>query len=135
MDEREFKVLTKHCFYIGRSANQAEEWLRKCYATIQNALIPTNIQICRWYEQFETADIAEPVKEDGNNVPTNQNSRKSTIKVPQSNSLLCDICGRIFLRAYALNHHRLTHSEIKGFTCGTCGKQFHDGSNLRVRLS
>lgn len=142
MDEREFKVLCKHSFFIGKSANQTEEWLKKCYTNIENTSIPSNNQICDWYEEFEAADIAEPIKtdkgerstDDGNNVLTNQNCRKRTIKAPPSNSCLCDVCGKVFSRTDALKHHRRIHSDTKAFTCRTCGKQFHDRSNLRVRL-
>lgn len=139
MNEKEFRVLVKHCFFIGKTSIQAQEWLDKCYATMENASVPPNETICRWYEELETADNAESTKtytakrmkgngDDG----TNEIRRKRISKSPVSESCLCDICGKVFSRADALKHHRLIHLNSFPHQCKSCGKQFQDRSNLQV---
>lgn len=85
MDEREFRVLAKHCFFIGKDIVQAQEWLEKCYTTIENADIPEEKTIRRWYAEFEKAknaestDTAESAKNSGEN-GTNNVVRKRAAK-------------------------------------------------------
>lgn len=49
MDQREFRVLIKHCFLMGKNTVQAEQWLQKCYPTSA----PSKTTICRWYSEFK----------------------------------------------------------------------------------
>lgn len=137
MNEREFRVLVKHCFFIGKNTGQAQEWLEKCYTTIENASIPEKTTICRWYKEFadannaESTNTAENAKSSGSNV-ANEARRKRATKSPTSESCLCDICGKVFSRTDALKNHRLIHSNNAPHQCQSCGKQFRDRKNLQV---
>jgi len=37
---------------------------------------------------------------------------------------VCDECQTCFCTATELKRHQLAHSDIKGFCCGLCGKDF-----------
>lgn len=132
MDEREFRILTKHCFCTGKNEVEAQAWLEKCYANIENAAIPSNAKICGWYKEFENAktDATEHATIDVNNGAATL--KKRTEKSPTSDSRLCDICGKVFSRTDALKQHKVIHSAIKPYQCSICPAQFHDKANLKV---
>lgn len=49
MEKSEFRVLIKHCFFMGKNTVQAEEWLKKCYGDSS----PSKATICRWFAEFK----------------------------------------------------------------------------------
>ena len=49
MDKKEFRVLIKHCYLIGKNTVQAQQWLEKCYPDCA----PSKTTICRWYADFK----------------------------------------------------------------------------------
>lgn len=136
MDEREFRVLAKHCFFIGKTADEAQQWLERCYTDIENATIPENETICRWYEEFEQADNAESKISDAAERGKDSASAQSHERQPASfdQSCLCDTCGKEFTRADTLKKHRRIHTNDSAYQCESCGKQFRDKKNLQVNL-
>lgn len=48
MIEKEFRVLIKHCFLMGKTAEQAQQWLEKNYKQT-----PSKEIICWWYNEFK----------------------------------------------------------------------------------
>lgn len=137
MNEREFRVLAKHCFFIGKTTDEAQQWLERCYTNIENATVPENELICRWYEEFEQADNAESTSNDATEREkdgANDKNRERRPKAPASfdQSCLCDICGKEFTRTDVLKKHRRIHSDNSAYQCKSCGKQFRDKKNLQV---
>lgn len=49
MDEKEFRVLIKHCFLMGKNTVQAKQWLDKCYSDSA----PSAATVKRWYADFK----------------------------------------------------------------------------------
>lgn len=142
MNNKEFRVLVKHCFLKGKSKHEAQEWLEKCYASIENAPIPPKKMICRWYEEFQqtentestNADIAKRT-EGTENHDSNQFRRKRATKSPVSESCLCDICGKVLSNADTRKRHRQSHLAQEPYQCKSCGKRFRDRGNLHVSKS
>lgn len=132
MDSKEFRVLVKHCFLKGKSSDEAQAWLEKCYVNIKNVTIPQKETICNWYEEFEELGTTST---DTTAKPSNVIRRKRVTKSPESESCLCDVCGKDLPSSDALKHHRLEHESQDhqvSYQCTTCGKLFRDRSNLRV---
>lgn len=139
MNEKEFRVLAKHCYFIGKTKDEAEQWLERCYTNIENATVPEKKTICRWYEEFEQAENAESTSNDatesGKDGANSQNQERRP-KAPASfdQSCLCDICGKEFARTDVLKKHRRIHSNNAEYQCKSCGRQFRDRRNLQVKL-
>lgn len=132
MNEREFRVLAKHCYFIGKNKDEALEWLEKCYISIENATIPEKTMISRWYEEFEQADNDKSTKNDAVERTKGSANQVHRPKSPDQ-SCLCDICGKVFTRTDTLKNHRLIHSNSSPHQCKSCGKQFRDRKNLQVK--
>ena len=49
MDHKEFRVLIKHCFLIGKNAKEAKEWLDKHYPDSA----PGKSTVCDWYNELK----------------------------------------------------------------------------------
>ncbi|GAB1865702.1 Histonelysine Nmethyltransferase SETMARlike [Hydra vulgaris] [Camponotus japonicus] len=49
MDSKEFRVLIKHCFLMGKNTVQAKEWLDKRYSTSS----PSYPTVKKWYAEFK----------------------------------------------------------------------------------
>ena len=49
MDTKEFRVLIKHCYLMGKNTVQPQQWLEKCYPDCA----PSKTTICRWYADFK----------------------------------------------------------------------------------
>lgn len=50
MDQKEFRVLIKHCFLMKKNTVQTQEWLEKHYGTSA----PSKTTICRWFSEFKS---------------------------------------------------------------------------------
>lgn len=51
MDEREFRILTKHCFLTGKNTVEAKAWFDKCYGDSA----PSKETIERWYAELKNS--------------------------------------------------------------------------------
>ncbi|KAF7278202.1 hypothetical protein GWI33_008696 [Rhynchophorus ferrugineus] len=49
MDQKQFRVLTLHCFLMGKNSVQAKDWLNKCYGDSA----PEDANIIDWYAEFK----------------------------------------------------------------------------------
>jgi len=49
MEQKEFRVLIKHCFLVGKNAIRTQEWLKKYYSTSA----PSKITICQWFRELK----------------------------------------------------------------------------------
>ena len=49
MGKKEFRVLTKHCFLMGKNTVEAKQWLDKCYRDSA----PGKSTIDDWYAEFK----------------------------------------------------------------------------------
>lgn len=72
------------------------------------------------------------IKSDDSNVPRKRaNDPSKSI----ATSVGCDICGRLFPHAGAVERHRRTHSiEGKRYICGVCGNGFNKKTNLEFHM-
>ena len=75
MDSKEFRVLIKHCFLMGKNTVQAKEWLDKHY----NTSSPSSATVKRWYAEFKrgrtcTDDAERPGRP--NEVVNDENIKK-----------------------------------------------------------
>lgn len=72
MDEKEFRVLIKHCFLMGKNTVQAKQWLDKCYSDSA----PSATTVKRWYADLkrgrtDTNDAERPGRPNSAVVPEN----------------------------------------------------------------
>lgn len=49
MDSREFRILIKHCFLMGKNTVDTKQWLDKYYGK----LAPAKSTICTWFAEFK----------------------------------------------------------------------------------
>lgn len=54
MDKKEFRVLIKHCFLMGKNTTKAKEWLNKCYGDSA----PGKTAIKTWYAKFKRGSMS-----------------------------------------------------------------------------
>lgn len=49
MEQQEYRVLIKHCFFMGKTSQQSLDWLQKCYPTSA----PSRTTVYRWFSEFK----------------------------------------------------------------------------------
>lgn len=49
MDQKEFRVLIKHCYLMKKNTAQTQRWLEECYGEAA----PSKTTICRWFSEFK----------------------------------------------------------------------------------
>jgi len=49
MEKREYRILIKHCFLMGKTSEQSLKWLQKCYPTSA----PSRTTVYRWFSEFK----------------------------------------------------------------------------------
>ncbi|KAI8478348.1 PR domain zinc finger protein 10 [Branchiostoma belcheri] len=58
--------------------------------------------------------------------------RRRKVPAGDRDNLECDVCHKVFLRAYSLQRHQVMHSGEKKFNCPVCKKMFsHDYNRTR----
>jgi len=75
MEQKEFRVLIKHCFLMGKNATRTQEWLEKCYV----ACAPSKTTICRWFRELKcdrTSTDNAPRPRRPNEAVTSENAKK-----------------------------------------------------------
>ncbi|CAK9825771.1 Protein GVQW3 [Anthophora retusa] len=83
MDKREFRVLIKHCFLMGKNTGEAKQWLDKHYGDSA----PGKSTIIDWYAKFKhgrtnTDDAERSGRPKSAVVPENKKSPRNSFERP-----------------------------------------------------
>lgn len=113
MDCKEFRVLIKHCFLVGKNTVQAKEWIDKHYGESS----PSYSMVKRWYSEFKrgrtsTNDADRPGRP--NEAVTEENVRKVHQVVLDDRKIkVSEIAGIIKISTERVRHILHDHLNMK----------------------